>query len=202
MIEEKTKTSQNLKNILTSTYIVRLRETSEQINNFICQNLPFDDQSSDPILSQALDTINDTSQDIQPSFKHHTNLSESVTIQEGARVMYLNNKLIDHDICNGTIGIITKTINADNIEVTFPTNSNIIKLNIERLKNLHKLQHKRHTRLKISIPIAKRIRLNGTQTQGITLSHSTVNIDEHMFASGQAYVAMSRAPSWNQLKMS
>ena len=61
MIEEKMKTSQNLKNILTSTHIVGLQETSEQINNFICQNLPFDDQSSDLILSQAFDTINDTS---------------------------------------------------------------------------------------------------------------------------------------------
>ncbi|CAJ0826639.1 14368_t:CDS:1, partial [Entrophospora sp. SA101] len=30
----------------------------EQINMFICENLPFSDQCSDPILLTALDTLN------------------------------------------------------------------------------------------------------------------------------------------------
>ncbi|CAG8728759.1 17230_t:CDS:1, partial [Dentiscutata heterogama] len=39
----------------------------------------------------------------------------------GARVIFLNNKLFDDGICNGTIGIVTKLIDNHNIEVTFPT---------------------------------------------------------------------------------
>src|SRR5438876_50322 len=37
------------------------------------------------------------------------------------------------------------------------------------------------------------------KTQGLTLPHSTLTIDENMFAAGQIYVAMSRAPSWDSL---
>ncbi|CAG8666562.1 10270_t:CDS:1, partial [Dentiscutata heterogama] len=50
-----------------------------------------------------------------------TNLSNHLYLQEGARVMFLNNKLFDDDICNGTIEIVTKLINNNNIEATFPT---------------------------------------------------------------------------------
>ena len=37
------------------------------------------------------------------------------------------------------------------------------------------------------------------KTQGLTLPHSTLTIDQNMFAPGQIYVAMSRAPSWDSL---
>ena len=33
-------------------------------------------------------------------------------------------KLFEHGICNGTIGVITKVIDDDNVEITFPTNGN------------------------------------------------------------------------------
>ena len=33
----------------------------------------------------------------------------------------------------------------------------------------------------------------------LTLPHTTLTIDENMFAPGQIYVAMSRASSWDQL---
>ena len=43
----------------------------------------------------------------QTDFKTKTNLPTTVRLQQGARVMFLNNSLINEGICNGTIGIIT-----------------------------------------------------------------------------------------------
>ena len=51
-------------------------------------------------------------------FKHATNLPKEVCLQEGARVMFLNNKMFDENICNGTVGVITKLVNDENVEVT------------------------------------------------------------------------------------
>ena len=46
-------------------------------------------------------------------------LPNTVTLQEGAHVTYLNNKLFEHNIYNGTIGIITKIIDDNNVEAEF-----------------------------------------------------------------------------------
>ena len=62
------------------------------------------------MISEAVDYINDIEQPInltQPDFKLKTNLLPLIRIQQGARVMYLNNSLIEKGICNGTVGIIT-----------------------------------------------------------------------------------------------
>src|SRR4051794_32303201 len=40
---------------------------------------------------------------------------------------------------------------------------------------------------------------SGTESQGLTLPHATISLDTSMFADGQAYVAMSRATSWQNL---
>src|SRR5438128_4183487 len=83
----------------------------------------------------ALDTWNFEKVDGDTSnlhFKNNTNLPNSITIQEGARVMFLNNRLFEHNICNGTIGVITKSIDRNNVEVTFPTNENIVKINVQK----------------------------------------------------------------------
>ena len=39
------------------------------------------------------------------------------------------------------------------------------------------------------------------KTQGLILPHTTLTIDENMFTTGQIYVAMSRAPSWNSVSI-
>ena len=43
----------------------------------------------------------------QTAFKSKTNMPTTLQLQQGARVMYLNNSLIKDGICNGTIGVIT-----------------------------------------------------------------------------------------------
>jgi len=44
---------------------------------------------------------------VQSQFKLKTNMPSTVRLQQDARVMYLNNSLINDGICNGTIGVIT-----------------------------------------------------------------------------------------------
>ena len=130
-------------------------------------------------------------------FKNYTNLPKSVTIQEGARVMFLNNKLFEHNICNGTIGVITKVIDIDNVEVTFPTSGNITKINVQRCLANFEINGARASRYQF--PLQNAFALTVHKTQGLTLPHVTLTIDENMFAPGQVYVAMSRAPSWDSL---
>jgi len=44
-------------------------------------------------------------------------------------------------------------------------------------------------------PLQNSFALTVHKTQGLTLPKITVSVDQDMFAPGQAYVAMSRAPS-------
>jgi len=39
------------------------------------------------------------------------------------------------------------------------------------------------------------------KTQGLTLPFISISLDEQIFAKGQAYVALSRAPSWSSLSI-
>jgi hypothetical protein len=61
--------------------------------------------------------------------------------------MFLNNKLFEHNICDGTIGVITKSIDHNNVKVTFPTNKNIVKINVQKtttnfeINGIHALRH-------------------------------------------------------------
>ena len=98
---------QNTQNYPT-THIVGFRENAQQINRMICNILPVPDGKF--LISQALDSVNSTPWDVSfanQMFKTKTNLHSSIRLQPGARVMYLNNSLIEHRICNGTTGIVT-----------------------------------------------------------------------------------------------
>ena len=48
-------------------------------------------------------------------------------------------------------------------------------------------------------PLQNAFALTVHKTQGLTLPHATILLDTSMFANGQAYVAMSRATSWQNL---
>src|SRR5215213_4053735 len=124
-------------------------------------------------------------------------MKNSITIQEGARIMFLNNKLFEHGICNGTIGVITKVIDDDNVEVAFPTANNILKINVQREITYFTINGIPASRKQF--PIQNAFALSVHKTQDLTLPHSTVSIDENMFATGQIYVVMSGAPSWDSL---
>jgi hypothetical protein len=200
MINEKISNSRNLDAMISSTHVVGLRQTANDINSFICNNLPFNDESSDIIVSKPRDVFNNQifdNSDDKLHFKNYTNLPSSVTLQEGARVMYLNNRLFEHDICNRTIGVVTKIVDDDNVKVAFPTTNNIVKINVQRTTSYFNINGIPASRCQF--PIQNAFALTVHKTQGLTLPHSTLTIDENMFAAGQIYVAMSRAPSWNSM---
>ena len=50
-------------------------------------------------------------------------------------------------------------------------------------------------------PLQNAFALTVHKTQDLTLPHTTVSLDEQMFANGQTYVAMSRAKSWKNLEI-
>ena len=107
--------------------------------------------------------------------------------------MFLNNRLFEHNICNGTIGVITNNVDHNNVEVTFPTNENIVKINVQKTTvtfEIDGVPASRH-----QFPLQNAFALTVHKTQGLTLPHITLTIDQNMFAPGQIYVAMNRAPS-------
>src|SRR5688572_32493054 len=97
--------------------------------------------------------------------------------------MFLNNKLFEHNICNGTIGVITKVINDDNVEVTFPTTDNVVKINIQKSTanfNINGIPASRY-----QFPLQNAFALTVHKTQGLTLPCATLTIDHNMFSPGQ-----------------
>jgi len=54
---------------------------------------------------------------------------------------------------------------------------------------------------RIQFPLQNAFALTVHKTQGLTLPHITLSLDESIFAKGQAYVAMSQVPSWYKLKI-
>ncbi len=48
---------------------------------------------------------------------------------------------------------------------------------------------------RIQFPLQNAFALTVHKTQGLTLPHITLSLDESIFAKGQAYVAMSQVPS-------
>ena len=104
------KPQRSLPSLITTTHIVSYKQTADQIHRIINNSLPVENDKF--MICKALDYINGVQQPTkmtQSDFKLKTNLTPSLHIQQGARVivMFLNNSLIEKGICNGTIGIVT-----------------------------------------------------------------------------------------------
>ena len=113
--------------------------------------------------------------------------------------MFLNNKLFDDEICNGTIGIVTDVIDDTSVEVTFPTFTSINKVIVQKETVYFEIDGKRASRQQF--PLQNAFALTAHKVQGLTLPHVTTSVDETVFAEGQVYVAMSRATSWTNLRI-
>ena len=82
--------------LLNTTNIVGFRETAQQVNRMICNMLPVSNEKF--LISQSTDIIDSAQWDPSSSehiFKTKTNLPFSIRLQPDARVMYLNNSLIE-----------------------------------------------------------------------------------------------------------
>ena len=193
--------SQSLDILLSTTHIVGYRESAEQINQIICNALPVEDEKS--FVSKALDFQNGTqilSQQSQQEFKSKTNLPLSVRLQQEARVMYLNNSLINEGICNGTIGVITDlNKNTLNVQIAFCIHGAIVHKWITQQTNYFYAagQHASRTQF----PLQNSFALTVHKTQSLTLPKISIDLAQ-LFSPGQAYVAISRCPKWKQVQIS
>src|SRR3990170_7453260 len=134
-------------------------------------------------------------------FKNKTNLPSSVRLQPGARVMYLNNSLIEQGICNGTIGIITDIdLTNQSVRVAFSIRGSIIDTTIYKQTHYFELYGTNCHRTQF--PLQNAFALTIHKTQGLTLSKVSLALDENIFSPGQAYIALSRCPTWDNVEIS
>ena len=154
----------------------------------ICNHLPVSENKF--LISQAVDFMNSVQQD--PSFSDHmfkpkTNLPLSVCLQPDAHVMYLNNSLISHGICNGTVGVVTDVNHLD--ECVRVAKGSIIDIDVYKHTHYFKINgtNSHHTQF----PLQNCFALTVHKTQGLTLPKVCLALDGNIFSSGQAYIALN-----------
>jgi len=118
--------------LLNTINIVGYREIADKINCLICNTLPTIQGKF--MISHAIDIINGeqwSTSKTEKSFKSKTNLPASVRLQQGAKVMYLNNSKTNLKVCNSTIGVITDVdIETNSVRVSFNVPGGIIDMSI------------------------------------------------------------------------
>lgn len=184
---------------LNITNIVGYKQTASQINNIICNMLPVTENKF--LISLAIDFIDNQQynpDDSQRLFKKKTNFPSHLRLQQGARVMYLKNNLIDKNICNGTVGIITD-INLEDLEVrvAFSVVGGIVDIGIKKETITFLIDGKPSSRCQF--PLQNAFALTVHKTQGLTLPEVSLSLDNQMFSAGQAYVALSRCSDWSKV---
>jgi len=95
--------------------------------------------------------------------------------------------------------VITIIIDQKNVEVAFPAAHDITKVTVQKETTYFDISGSSTSRQQF--PLQNAFVLTVHKTQGLTLPRATVSVDENMFAPGQVYVAMSRAPSWESLEI-
>jgi ATP-dependent exoDNAse (exonuclease V) alpha subunit len=121
--------------------------------------------------------------------------------------MFLNNTLFEAGLCNGTIGIVTAiTADCDTdhetdyaIHAAFPTKSRMLEVAVRRITEYFLCDGQQCSRTQY--PLQTTFALTVHKTQGLTLPHISIALDHETFAPGQAYVALSRAPSWSAISI-
>jgi hypothetical protein len=184
---------------LNITNIVGYKQTADQINNVICNMLPVVEDKF--LISTAIDVFDNQQynpNDYQKLFKKKTNFPTHLRLQQGARVMYLKNNLMDQGICNGTIGIVTD-INLENMEVrvAFSVIGGIVDIGIKKETVTFQIDGKPSSRCQF--PLQNAFALTVHKTQGLTLPEASLSLDNQMFSPGQAYVALSRCSDWSKV---
>jgi ATP-dependent exoDNAse (exonuclease V) alpha subunit len=153
------------------------------------------------LISTAIDFINMQQydpDDSQKLFKKKTNLPSHLRLQQGARVMYLKNDLIQQNICNGTIGIVTDIdLKALEVRIAFSVMGGIVDIGIKRKIISFMIDGKPSSRCQF--PLQNAFALTVHKTQGLTLPEVSLCLDNQIFSAGQAYVALSRCSDWSKV---
>ena len=129
---------------------------------------------------------------------HRERMEDSLTLKVGARVVLTKNLDIEHGWINGTLGIVTN-IHPNSITV----------------ENLRTKRKTAITKMKLSLgfpgtqvqfyrqqfPLILGWALTVHKVQGMTLDKAYIQLNKSFFASGQAYVALSRVKDINNLHL-
>lgn len=154
----------------------------------VCNTLPVPNDRF--LISKTIDIVDSLQWNTSFSdqlFKSKTNLPSYVRLQPGARVMYLNNSLIEHGICNGTIGIITDVnLIEESVWVAFSIRGSIIDINI--FKQTHYFQLNGSNSHCIQFPLQISFALTVHKTQGLTLPKVSLALDGNIFSPGPDYM--------------
>jgi len=151
---------------------------ADMINETIMNYLPIDESHHLSFTSFAKDKLNRKSWEIKKSNKHfrrYTNLPDTIQIQKGAHVMFLNNILYDNGICNGSIGIIIKIHNEESIDVAFPTKNGLCYITVN--KTTDRFNYNGQPASRHQFPIQNAFSLIVHKIQGLTLPHVTTPLD-------------------------
>jgi len=193
--------STNSSSALTTTHIVGYRESAMKINVSVCNLL--NTPPSKFIINYAIDTVNGSVcsfDETHSMFKDKTNLPKMIRLQQGARVMFLNNQHFDKGICNGTIGVVTDVDREHLItRVAFAVQDGIIDLEIRCAVSTFYINGKLCSRKQF--PLQNCFATTVHKAQGLTLPDICLVLDKQFFSPGQAYVALSRATSWNSVRI-
>jgi ATP-dependent exoDNAse (exonuclease V) alpha subunit len=191
----------NLENLLNTTHIVGYKEIAQQINQTICTMLPI--QNDKYLISNSVDIINGQIQNdayYSSLIKRQTNLPPTIRLQVGARVMFLNNSQYRYKISNGTIGIVTDiNLESQEIRCAFCVQNAIVDIVVKKYTSSFIINGAPVSRRQF--PLINAFALTTHKIQGLTLPDISVDLDGQMFEKGQAYTALSRCKSWDNVKI-
>src|SRR5581483_5375274 len=121
-------------------------------------------------------------------------------LQQGARVMYLKNDLMNQHVCNGIIGVVTNIDQSSlEVRVAFSVTGGIVDVGIKRETATFTIDGKPASRHQF--PLQNAFALTVHKTQGLTLPEVSLNLDQQIFSAGQAYVALSRCSNWSKVHL-
>ncbi|GBB98754.1 hypothetical protein RclHR1_33040003 [Rhizophagus clarus] len=92
-----------------------------------------------------------------------------------------------------SVGIVIKICNQESVEVAFPLTDGIKTFTIQ--KDTVFFIFNGMSAKRTQFPLQNAFALTVHKTQSITLPHSTLLLDESIFACGQVYIAISKSPS-------
>ena len=134
-LKSKVVTPSEIRSPLETTHIMGYRHMVDRINEITISYLPIDESDDLSFTSFAQDKLNGELWGVKKCNKHfrkYTNLPDTIQIQKGARIMFLNNTLYENGICNGSIGVIMKIHNEELIDIAFPTKTGICYITVKK----------------------------------------------------------------------
>src|SRR6185312_10142060 len=102
--------------------------------------------------------------------------------------------------CNGTIGVVISVDHqTEHVNVTFLGIGCLIHAVVSPQTSYFTINGMKASRKQF--PLQNCFALTVHKCQGLTLPHISLMLDDQFFAPGQAYTALSRAPSWDVVEI-